>query len=365
MEVFFSVGEPSGDLHGANLIRALRDRIPEVRCVGIGGPRMAAAGCVVHEDLTKFAIMWFLRAILSLHRYLALLWRTDRYFRSHRPDVVVLIDYPGFNWWVARRAKAHGIPVVYYGVPQVWGWAQWRVKKMRRLVDHALCKLPFEADWYRQRGCNATYVGHPYFDELQSQKMDTEFLEAITASPERLVTILPGSRMQEVTSNLRWFLKASQFIRQDVNNVRVAVAAFNVEQASIARKVADELDTPVAVHVGRTSELIQASDVCIACSGSVSLELLYHCKPAVILYWIGRIPYMVQNRYRRAKFISLVNLLATPDIRRQGRDQFDPDSADAERVPYPEYLTHEDKSRQMADHVVGWAKREPRSGGAY
>src|SRR3954470_18114893 len=126
MKIFFSVGEPSGDLHGANLIRELRRRRPDCECVGYGGPRMAAAGCDLHEDLTKLAVMWFLRVLINIHKFLALASRADRYFRHHRPDAVVLIDYPGFNWWIARRAKAHGIPVFYYGVPQMWAWAGWR-----------------------------------------------------------------------------------------------------------------------------------------------------------------------------------------------------------------------------------------------
>ena len=114
MTIFFSVGEPSGDVHGANLIRELRSRDPNLQAVGYGGPDMAAAGCVLHEELTKLAVMWFLRVILNIHKFLLLASRADRYFRHHKPDAVVLIDYPGFNWWIAKRAKAHKIPVFYY-----------------------------------------------------------------------------------------------------------------------------------------------------------------------------------------------------------------------------------------------------------
>ena len=111
MKLFFSVGEPSGDLHGANLIRQLRTLAPECQCVGYGGPRMQAAGCTLHYDLTQLAVMWLLRVVLNLHRFVALLIQADRYFRDQRPDAVILIDYPGFNWWIARRAKARGIPL--------------------------------------------------------------------------------------------------------------------------------------------------------------------------------------------------------------------------------------------------------------
>ena len=164
--------------------------------VGFGGPRMAAAGCDLQADLTQLAVMWLARALLNLHKFIGLLFVANRYFREHRPDAVVLIDYPGFNWWIARRAKAHRIPVFYYGTPQMWAWASWRINKMRRLVDHVLCKLPFEVDWYRQRNCQATYVGHPFFDQLATQTLDEEFLAEHSHDPRPLVTILPGSRTQ-------------------------------------------------------------------------------------------------------------------------------------------------------------------------
>ena len=161
--IFFSAGEPSGDLHGANLIRQLRAAGAEVQTVGYGGPNMAAAGCRLHADLTALAVMWFARAIWNLPTFWGLVSRADRYFRHHRPDAVVLIDYPGFNWWIARRAKVHGIPVYYYMPPQIWAWAQWRVKKMRRLADHVLCNLPFEEAWLRRHGCQCDAGGPSVF----------------------------------------------------------------------------------------------------------------------------------------------------------------------------------------------------------
>ena len=172
LRIFFSAGEPSGDLHGANLIRQLQARCDRFEAVGYGGPQMAAAGCRLHADLTVLAVMWFARVLVNLHKFWDLVVRADKCFQHHRPDAVVLIDYPGFNWWIARRAKAHGIPVFYYAPPQVWAWAQWRVRKMRRLVDHVLCCLPFEETWFREHGCNATFVGHPLFDEVRRQEVN-------------------------------------------------------------------------------------------------------------------------------------------------------------------------------------------------
>ena len=362
MKIFFSVGEPSGDLHGANLIRQLKARCPDAELVGYGGPKMAEAGCHLHADLTQLAVMWFLRALLNIHKFLHLAVRADRYFAKARPDAVVLIDYPGFNWWIARRAKVHNIPVFYYTPPQIWAWASWRVKKMRRFVDHVLCSLPFEAKWFREHGCNATFVGHPYFDEVRSQHLDAGFVDGLKRDARPLVTILPGSRTQEVTLNFPWFLRAASLVRRQFPQIRFAVASFKPHQADLARAMIEEHAKKagerieIEVHTGRTAELINAATCCMAVSGSVSLELLYHTKPTVVLYWISRLAYFVQSLFRRVKYITLVNLLSTDELFPDNIAPFDPNQADAHRVLFPEYLTFEDKSAQIAAHVLEWLR---------
>jgi lipid-A-disaccharide synthase len=358
---FVSAGEPSGDLHGSNLIRHLRAHDPAARFVGFGGPKMAEAGCELIEDMASLAVMWIVRVVLKLGTFLKLLILADRVMRDQRPDAVVLIDFPGFNWWVARRAKARGIPVFYYGAPQIWAWAQWRIKKMRRLVDHVLCKLPFEEAWYGQQGCRATYVGHPYFDELENQTLDAAFLVAL-ASERPLVTILPGSRTQEVTLNFRWLLKAADRVHRRVPSARFAVAAFRESHALLIRREIERAggDLPIEVYVQRTPELMHLARCCLAVSGSVSLELLYHAKPTVILYWTGRFGYFMQSILRKVKYITLVNLLATDELFPQDLRPFDPRQPDADRVLMPEYLTHQDKSREIAAHAIEWLTDESR-----
>ncbi|QEG37037.1 lipid-A-disaccharide synthase [Bythopirellula goksoeyrii] len=359
MQIFFSVGEPSGDLHGANLIRELRAEHPDWQFVGYGGPKMAEAGCHLHSDLTQLAVMWVAQVIANYGKFLGLLAAADRYFRDHRPDAVVLIDYPGFNWHIARKAKAHGIPVIYYGTPQLWAWASWRVSKMRRFVDHVLCKLPFEEKWFRQRGCAATFVGHPYFDELEAQRPDESLLRSLEAGDAPLVTILPGSRTQEVKSNLPEFLKTVRLIRQRVPHVRFAVAAFKEKQRELAQKIIDESDTEVELFVGRTPELIQAARCCLACSGSVSLELLFHTKPTAILYQISRLGYVVQRVFRKVRYITLVNLLtAKAPFAEHRAGHYDKNEPCDRHVLMPEYLTCGDRTAELADHVVEWLTSE-------
>ncbi len=354
MKIFFSAGEPSGDLHAANLIRALEAERADLEFVGYGGPEMAAAGCQLHADLTELAVMWIVRALANLHKFLALLWRADRYFQQHRPAAVVIVDYPGFNWWIARRAKARGIPVFYYAPPQIWAWASWRVKKVRQYVDIVLCGLPFEAQWFRAHGCRAKFVGHPFFDEVRRRRLDQSFLDEQIRHDGQLVVLLPGSRTQEVADNLKWFLKAAKLVKAQVPDTRFAVAAFKPHQAVMARKLVADSDLPVEVFLRRTPELIELADCCMAVSGSVSLELLYHAKPTVILYYVSRFAYFVQGLFRRVKYITLVNLLVADELYPKDLTPYDPHGPDAEKVLFPEYLTCQDKSHDLARHVVEW-----------
>ncbi len=368
LRLFFCAGEPSGDLHAANLIRQLQERCERFEAVGYGGPRMAAVGCRLHADLTELAVMWFGRALANLHKFWNLAGSADRYFRHHRPDAVVLIDYPGFNWWIAWRAKIHGIPVFYYTPPQIWAWATWRARKMRRLSDHVLCSLPFEEEWFRQRGCNATFVGHPFFDEVRQHKLDEEFLEAHRRRSGPLVTILPGSRTQEVAQNLPWFLKAAARVRQAVPAARFAVAAFKPKHAQMAEEMlrgatqrapggeqgAGSREPAIEVFSGRTPELMRLATCCMACSGSVSMELLYYTKPTVIHYWISPLAYAVQKRFRKVKYITLVNLLSTGELYPADLSPYDPSQPGAEKVLFPEYLTCQDKSAAVAGHLIQW-----------
>jgi lipid-A-disaccharide synthase len=399
LRLFFSAGEPSGDLHAANLIRQLRQGCPGFKAVGYGGPRMAAVGCQLHADLTELAVMWFGRALANLPTFWDLAGRADRYFRHHRPDAVVLIDYPGFNWWIAWRAKVHGIPVFYYTPPQIWAWATWRAKKMRRLSDHVLCSLPFEEAWFRQRGCNATFVGHPFFDEVRQRPLDESFLASQRDRAGPLVTILPGSRTQEVLHNLPWFLKAAARVRQAAPEARFAVAAFRPKHAQMAQAMVaasgrwaasgeqgagsgeerggvserrsragmwgragsgeqsgDDSKPVIDIYSGRTPELMNLATCCMACSGSVSMELLYYTKPTVIHYWISPLAYAVQRRFRKVKYITLVNLLSTGELYPADLSPYDPSQPGAEKVLFPEYLTCEDKSAAVAGHVIQWLK---------
>jgi lipid-A-disaccharide synthase len=360
MKLFFSVGEPSGDLHGANLIRELERKAGKVETLGLGGPRMAAAGCNLLRDMTDLAIMGLIPALVRLPQFLKLLGQVEEALKAERPDAVVLIDYPGFNWHVAKKAKALGIPVVYYGLPQLWAWLSYRVEKVRKYVDLPLCKLPFEEAWFRSQGCErTTYVGHPYFDELKSQKLDEQFLSQFTNGSQRLVTILPGSRRREVQGNFASQVRAAELIHRAAPDVRFAVASYNEQQAAMAAKILGRSELPITIIPKKTPELIHAATCCLAVSGSVSLELLYHAKPAVLQYQLPLLTYYAIKHLVRVQYMTLPNLITAPELHPQQKLKYNRHSPAHRHVLFPEYPDWRDRSRDVAQHAIEWLQDEP------
>ncbi len=343
MRIFISAGEPSGDLHAANLIRSIRKRLPEtdLHFVGYGGPKMAAAGGELLYPLVDLAVMWFLNVILNLFTFIRLVFRADRYFRDHRPDAVVLIDYPGLHWWIAKRARARGIPVFYFVPPQLWAWAGWRVKKVQKYVDQVLCSLPFEPEWYQKRGvADAVYVGHPYFDELADRPLDDGFLADQGVRPGPMVAILPGSRTQELRRNLPDMIRATRELSKTRPEVRFAVACLHERHKAMAEAIINEVlgtgpRPPIEVFAGRTPEIIRLARLAWAVSGSVGLELMADGLPSVVLYKVKQIDLWIARPFIKAKYISLVNLLADGEV-------------------FPEYLTCRDASPDLVRWALAW-----------
>jgi lipid-A-disaccharide synthase len=290
--------------------------------------------------------MWFLNVLLNLVTFIRLIIKADRYFRDERPDAVVLIDYPGLHWWIARRAKARGIPVFYFVPPQLWAWAGWRVRKVQKYVDQVLCSLPFEPAWYHARGvADAVYVGHPYFDELADRSLDDGFLAEHRGRPGPLVAILPGSRTQEVVRNLPDMIKAARELARRRPDVRFAVACLHERHKALAERIITESGAPeggspgpapaIAAFAARTPELIRLARMAWAVSGSVGLELMADGLPSVVLYKVKRFDLWVARHFIKAKYISLVNLLADEEV-------------------FPEYLTWKDASGDLVRWAMAW-----------
>ena len=316
MHIFFSVGEPSGDQHAAHLIRELQSRNPNARCVGFGGPAMEAAGCKLHFRLTDLAVMGIFAVIPLLWKFFCVARQARQYFREHKPDAVVLIDFASFNWWIAKYAKREGIRVIFYLPPQIWAWADWRIKKIRRYADDVICGLPFEQQWYADRGVKVEYVGHPFFDEVTEHRTDRQFLECWKSTKYRNVAILPGSRHEEVHHNFPLMIEVMKRLHERHPDVRFLVACYREEHRRFCSsyQMAHASRLPVHFFVGKTPEVIQASLCCSMVSGSVSLEVLARGKPAVVQYTTDWFTYLVGKSMVKCRYMTLPNLFVNREV---------------------------------------------------
>ncbi|MCA9079463.1 MAG: lipid-A-disaccharide synthase [Planctomycetaceae bacterium] len=316
MRVFFSVGEPSGDHHAAQLITQLRQRCPKLHAEGFGGPHMREVGCETLYPLTELAVMGVSQVLPHLKQFYDLVGQAREHFRTHRPDCVVLVDFPGFNWWIARAAHREGIPVYYYCAPQLWAWAPWRIRRVRKHVDCVLSVLPFEAEWYRSRGVKVEYVGHPFFDEVAEHELDAPTLAQLRSSSQRQVAILPGSRRQEVNANFPHMLQAMRQLHALHPEVRFPVACYKQWHHDRCRELigAEFAQLPIDLYTGRTSEVLAAADCSLMVSGSVSLELLARRVPAVVMYKGTVFTELLVRMLITCKYMSLPNLVADREL---------------------------------------------------
>ncbi|MCL2710543.1 MAG: lipid-A-disaccharide synthase [Planctomycetaceae bacterium] len=363
MKFFFSAGEPSGDIHAAALIATIKKHVADAEFVGLGGPKMEQAGCQLVANIAQTAVMW-VEAIKRYFYYQKLLAEVKQVLLLGNIDVVVLVDSPGLNWHIAKIAQELDVPVVYFMPPQVWAWAQHRVKKMRERVDLVLCTMPFEWQWFKRHRCETVFIGHPFFEEVRKKQSDPEFLEKFYAQYGNapIVTLLAGSRNQEVRANLNDMLSTIRRVQDELPHVQPVFAAFSDDHAAMIRERLDALKMSLPVFVGRTTELIRAADCCLAVSGSVSLELLACNKPSVVCYRVGWLPLLIQRFFRRTRYITLVNLLATN--KRKGQSVFyedtvwlipkEPSAEDREQMLFPEFLTSRDRSADMAAWLTYW-----------
>lgn len=312
--IFFSVGEPSGDLHASNLIGQLAqlNQGKPLQFRGLGGANMAAAGAHIDFDLTQLAVVGILEVLPKLREFFKVADLAEDILRRTRPKAVVLVDFPGFNWHIAKRAHRLGIPVVYYLPPQLWAWGAWRLKKLKRTVDHVLCNLPFEPQWYAARNVEVEYVGHPFFDEVANRQLDPVFMDQWREHEGVQVAVLPGSRRREVENIWPMQLAAIREIAARYPQTRFLVAAYRDHQCQSCLQRMTDADRKLNIHffVGKTSEIIEVSDCALMKSGSVSLELMARGTPAVVTYHASRSLYLMGRMLTNIKSMTLPNMIA-------------------------------------------------------
>jgi len=309
--VMIIAGEVSGDLHGANLVRAVRRQNASVRFFGIGGDRMADAGVRLHQHIHEMSFLGFVEVVRHLP-FIRRVFRTmNALLDSEKPDLVILVDYPGFNLRFARDVKKRNIPLCYYISPQVWAWGRGRVKEMAELVDRMIVILPFEEEIYRDAGMDVHFVGHPLKDAIQVDMEKTPFFKETGLDPDKkTIGMLPGSRRQEVQRLLPPMMEAFRSIRRAIPGIQAVIgmspALDAAEYEAIARRATDR----PAMAAKHTYEVMAHSDALMVASGTATLEAALIGTPLVVLYKMSPLSYLMGRYLVKIRFISLINIIA-------------------------------------------------------
>ncbi len=309
MRILISAGEASGEMYGAGLIEALKRRDPTLEFFGVGGERMRHAGCdtvVDARDLSVVGITEILSHLPKIYRlFHKLIAEADR----RRPDLAIVIDSPAFNWRVARQMKKRGVPVVYYVAPQFWAWRQGRVRLLRKYVSKALVIFPFEEKFYRERGIDASFVGHP-LAELPPPEITREAY----AAQYRLdlnkcwITIMPGSRVKEVRMNLLTMLDAAALLGAGFEFLLPVAPTLDrelLEQSTRGRGITLVSEALAALHHARAA---------IVASGTATVEAAMMATPFVMVYRVSALTYSLGKPRIRVPYFAMVNLIAGEKI---------------------------------------------------
>ena len=306
-------GEASGDMHGAKLAQSIKNHTKEAFLFGVGGNAMQTEGVrlIVHaRTLSVMGITEVFSKLPTIYRAMA---TVKKALISLKPDLLIIIDFPEFNLHVAAVAKKLNIPVLYYISPQIWAWRQYRVKKIKRLVDHMAVILPFEAPFYHKHHVPVTFVGHPLLDRIlpmPSRQTST------TISKEPIIGLLPGSREKEVTTLLPVMLEAAKIIKQELPAARFVVSCAESMKEDLVMGVVSQSASTLEIEIVKDSaaQVFRRSQILVAASGTVTLEAALYGIPTVIVYKVSPFSYWLGKRLIKIKHIGIVNLIAKKEL---------------------------------------------------
>jgi lipid-A-disaccharide synthase len=357
LRLLLSCAEASGDLYAGALTRALRQRAPDLQIGGLGGPHFQAAGGELIADYRGIAVTGLTEALSKVPEVLAVRRRLIASARASRPDALVVIDSPDFNFRLAPAIKRLGVPVVYYVSPQLWAWRPSRIESIRRFADLILVIFPFEVDLYRKQRIPVEFVGHPLVELARTTAPRETFLRTHGLSPSApCVAILPGSRPNEVVRILPVLVAAAARIRAQIPDVQFLVAR--------APGLADRLFAEVAsmprtgIVEGDADTVLASADVALTASGTATVQTALHDTPMVIVYRVSPVSYQLLRRLVRVDAIGMVNLIAGERI----VPELVQDACTPERVADEalSLLTNQDRAARMRD---GLARVRARLGG--
>lgn len=305
MKYYIIAGEASGDLHASNLMKALsiKDKQAEYRVWG--GDLMQKAGGQLVKHYKDLAFMGFVEVAVNIRTILKNISFCKKDILNYKPDVLILVDYPGFNLRIADFARKKGLKVIYYISPQIWAWKQSRVKKIKRDVDKMLVILPFEKEFYANHDVEVDFVGHPLLDSLADEQVDSraDFLKKNELSNTSIIALLPGSREMEVRNMLRIML---QLVNRFPDR-QFVIAGVSTLSDQLYEKIIGKL--PVKVLQNQTRELLFHAEAALVTSGTATLETALIGVPQVVCYKGNRLSFEIAKRVVKIKYISLVNLI--------------------------------------------------------
>ncbi len=314
-KIMFSAGEVSGDMHGANLAEALKKIEPGIKLTGFGGNMMRNAGVDLVADMAQYSVMGFYEVLRNLPRMFELRNKLGTFMEKERPDVLVLIDYPDFNWRLAPIAKKLNIPVFSYIPPSAWAWRKGRAKNVARIADQIAAIFPFEVDVYKQAGANIEFVGNPLVETVKPSLTKNEACRYFSIDPNKKnILLLPGSRRQEIKAIFPVMARSARLLQAEHADIEFhTVTAQGIEESGL-RETARSYDVNIKYHNNKLYDLMAACDVALATSGTVVLEAALMGLPSVVLYRMSAITYYIAKLFVDVEFFSLPNILAEKQI---------------------------------------------------
>jgi lipid-A-disaccharide synthase len=314
VRILISAGEASGEMYGAQLMRALRRSDPAIEFFGVGGEKMRAAGCDIVVDAKDLSVVGITEILSHLPKIWGLFHKLIAEADRRKPDLAIVIDSPAFNWRVARQMKKRGIPVVYYVCPQFWAWRQGRVRLLRKYVEKALVIFPFEEKFYRDRGVDAEFVGHPLADLARPAIRREQYAaENGLAAAKRWITLMPGSRSKEVKMNLPEMLRAAKSLSTDYDFL-IPVAPTVSKSLILDLIKQTECDEPSIHLVPEALPALAHSRAGIIASGTATVEAALMELPFVMVYRVTALTYLLGRWTVKVPHFAMVNLIAGEEI---------------------------------------------------
>lgn len=315
MKIFFSAGEVSGDVHGASLARQIKKISPSTQLLGFGGNLMAHEGVQLVRNYKDYNVMGFIEVLKNIRRLSQLLDDLTDIIRSEKPDLLVLIDYPDFNWRLAKRVKKFGVKILSYIPPSAWAWRKGRAKTCAAIADIFIAIFPFELPVYQAAGAKIFFLGNPLVDTVKPSMYPEEARSFFNVTEsERIILLLPGSRKQEIKLLLKPMLGAAKILSKSIKAKFLLPVADGVDKLSLQKQIrAAKLDIKL-INPARRYDLMNIADVAIATSGTVVLEAALLNLPCVVLYKMAPLNFFIGKLLVDIKFFSLPNILADAAI---------------------------------------------------